>query len=146
MDDQARLLAELQRVFPPIVVPERATPHVCRECDDIANALAQRNWTEVPASFLAANCDVLPLLSEAAYVAYLPAWLREGLLHPDEGVATMLFINLSNSPPTGRFTQEQGKVILSVAKAMADASMWSDDARRREEVEAIERIWVRRAV
>jgi hypothetical protein len=146
MDERPQLLAELQRVFPPIVVPDRAAPHVCPECDDISNALAQRAWAEVPSAFLAANPDVLPLLSESAYGAYLPAWLREGLQHPDDDVATMLFFNLTDSPPTGPFTSEQGRVIAAVAKAICAASVWSDDPVRIEHVATIERIWTRRAV
>jgi len=146
MDERAQLLAELQRVFPPIVVPERAAPHVCPECDDISNALAQRDWTEVPSDFIAANSGVLPLLSESAYGAYLPAWLREGLQHPDDDVATMLFYNLSDSPPTGPFTSAQGRVIAAVAKAICAASVWSDDPVRIEHVATIERIWTERAV
>jgi len=146
MDERTQLLVELQRVFPPIVVPERAAPHVCPECDDISNVLAQRNWTQVPSGFISTNPDILPLLSETAYMAYLPAWLREGLQHPDEDVAAMLFYNLSDSPPTGPFTAEQGRVVAAVAKAICGASIWSDDTVRIEQVNAIERIWTRRAV
>jgi hypothetical protein len=146
MDEQTHLLAEMQRVFPPIVVPERAAPHVCTECDDISNVLAKRNWAEIPSAFISANDGVLPLLSLTAYSAYLPAWLREGLLHPDDGVATMLFINLSDSPPADRFTAEQGQVIVAVMKAICIGSMWSDDPVRRGHVDTIERIWTHRAV
>jgi hypothetical protein len=146
MDERAHLLAELQRVFPLIVVAERAARHVCAECDRISETLARRDWTQIPSDFIKRNEGVLPLLSDAAYVAYLPAWLREGLQHPANGVATMLFINLSDSPRTGGFTPEQGQVIAALAKAMCHAGMWRDDAVRRGEVAAIERIWARRAV
>ncbi len=146
MDERTHLIGELQRVFPPVVVSERAAPHVCPECDHISEVLGQRNWTQVPSTFISANPGVLPLLSETAYVAYLPAWLREGLEHPDEFVASMLFINLGDSPPAVRFTPEQGLVIVAVARAMLAASWCSDDPVRREEVNGIERKWARSAV
>jgi hypothetical protein len=146
MDERAHLLAELRRVFPPIVVPDRAAPHVCAECYRISEALAQRTWTQIPGDFVKANDGVLPLLSEKAYIAYLAAWLREGLEHPDDDVATMLFINLGDSPPTAGFTSEQGELIVALAKAMRDAGTWHDDPVRIEEVRVIERTWIRRAV
>ena len=142
MDAQAHLLQELQRVFPPIVVPGRAAPHVCPECDEISQALANRAWTEIPRDFLFRNPDVLPLLSEDAYVAYLPAWLREGLLSPDEGVAASLIVNLHSTPPVARFTSEQARVILVLAKTLLAANMWpDDDPTDLESIDAVERTW-----
>lgn len=146
VDAQAHLLQELQRVFPPIVVPGRAAPHVCSECDEISQALADRAWTEIPRDFLLRNPDVLPLLSEDAYVAYLPAWLREGLLSPDEGVAASLIVNLHSTPPVARFTSEQARVILALAKAMLAANMWpDDDPTDLESIDSVEQTWGPRA-
>lgn len=142
MDAQTHLLEELERAFPPIVVPGRAAPHGCPECDEISQALANRAWTEIQKDFLFRNCDVLPLLSEDAYVAYLPAWLREGLLSPDEGVAASLIVNLHSAPPLGRFTSEQARVILALAKAILAANMWpDDDPTDLASIQAIERTW-----
>jgi len=147
VDVQAHLLSELQRVFPPIIVPERAAPHVCPECDEISQALASRAWLEIPRDFLSRSSGVLPLLSETAYVAYLPAWLREGLLSPDDGVAASLVVNLRSDPPVERFTSEQARVILALAKTMIAANMWpDDDPTDRESLDGIERTWAPRAV
>ena len=101
MDARAHLLIELQRLFPPVILSERAAAHRCPECDALSAGLADRPWPEVPAKFIAENPDVLPLLSKDAYVAYLPAWLREGLLRPDKGAAGMVLVNLRSSPPVG---------------------------------------------
>jgi len=142
MDDRAYLLSELQRVFAPVVVPGPAAPHKCLECDAVSKGLANRPWTEVPDEFIAENPDVLPLLSEDAYVAYLSAWLRQGLLRPDEGAAGMVLVNLRGSPPVGRFTPEQAQLIVAVAKEICAKSIWpADDPVSLESLEAIARVW-----
>ena len=142
MDTPGRLLSELQRLFPPVVVLEPAAPHKCLECDTLSKGLANRPWTEVPEKFVGENPDVLPLFSEDAYVAYLPAWLREGLLRPDEGTAGMVLVNLHSSPPVARFTPEQAQLIVEVAKEICSRSVWPpDDPVTLESLEAIARIW-----
>jgi len=137
-------LAELLRVFPQVLVRGRAAQHVCAECNDICDHLAQRTWAQVTREFLSSNCDVLPLLSPEAYSAYLAAWLREALLCPDEGVATMVLINLGSSPPVSGFNAEQARVIISAAREIASGSIWGpDDEATERSIAAIEETWSR---
>lgn len=143
MDNRAYLLSELQRLFAPVIAPEPAAPHKCLECDTVSKGLANRPWTEVPDEFVAVNPDVLSLLSEDAYVAYLPAWLREGLLRPDEGVAGMVLVNLRSSPPVRRFTPEQAQLIVKVAREICARTIFpADDPVSLESLAAIARVWM----
>src|SRR4051812_44377752 len=59
------------------------TPYECAECLSIRQELRGRTWSEIPAEFMNANCNILSLLSPEAYAAFLAAWLRQGVLDPD---------------------------------------------------------------
>jgi len=141
---QQEILDLLERDFPAVIVDERAAPHECLECDEISRAVADRAWREVPREFVADNCDVLPLLSQKAYGAYLAAWLAEGVREPDQGVASMVLINLANDPPESDFSDQQAATIIRVAKFIAETSYWgSDDPETQKSLEKIEKVWGR---
>jgi hypothetical protein len=142
MDVDPNLLEEMRRLFPSLVPSGRAAPHKCEECDIVSEGLAKRPWTDVPQDFIAGNPDVLPLLSQDAYVAYLPAWLREGLHRPDEGAAAMVLISLSGTAPVERFTRTQALLVVRIANAIHSRSIWpADDPVFLERLDAIARLW-----
>ncbi len=119
-------------------------PHDCEECLLIRNGLQGRTWDAISSEFLQANPDSLPLLSAEAYRAFLPAWLREGLITPDSEVAAMLLVNLRMDPETQGFTAEQGRLIVEVARAIAAKSLWGiNDPVHVDSLAAIEDIWGR---
>lgn len=142
MDAEKYMLGKIIKAFPARILEERAAPHECLECDEISNMLSGRSWNEIPRAFIAANCDVLPLLSQNAYVSYLAAWLAEGVREPDQGVASMLLVNLCQSPPVDQFSNEQADAIIEVSKYIVEYSIWgNDDPVAIEQITAIKRIW-----
>jgi hypothetical protein len=85
---------------------------------------------------------VLPLLSQEAYVAFLPAWLNEAIRNPDSSVGTMVLINLSSDPQTSGFTSEQAEVIVEVGRYLVAHNGWGeDDSANVEHLAAIEAAW-----
>jgi len=141
---EQEILKLIERDFPAGLLAERAAPHECQECDEISRAVADRTWREVPREFVAANCDVLPLFSRKAYATYLAAWLAEGVREPDQGVATMVFINLADDPPDSEFSNQQADTIIQVAKFIAEASYWGpNDPETQETLAKIESVWTR---
>ena len=142
MNERDALIAELRRVFPNNVFAGPATQHNCAECLEIRAHLDGRDWQSIPREFVANNCDILPLLSQDAYVAFLAAWLREAMLEPDGGVAAMVMVNLHSSPPVARFMAIQAQVVVAAARLIATLSVWGEgDESNRANVEAIERAW-----
>ena len=141
---QQEILELIEKEFPAVVIDGRAAPHDCLECDEISQAVADRTWREIPREFVADNCDVLPLLSHKSYSAYLAAWLAEGVRAPDQGVATMVLINLADDPPESEFSDQQAATIIRVAKFIAEASYWgSDDPETQTTMASIKRVWAR---
>lgn len=136
------IIAQLLRVFPQRHVAGRTAPHECPECSSICAVLDDSTWSEVPRGFLQANPDVLPLLSPAAYRAFLPAWLREGVLDPSGEVAAMVLINLSDSPATDGFTHAEGRAIVDAARYIGETNFWgSTDPINSERVATVNRLW-----
>lgn len=141
---EQEILELIEKDFPAIVLDERAAPHECLECDEISRAVAERTWREAPREFVAANCDVLPLLGQKAYGVYLAAWLAEGVREPDQGVAAMVLINLADDPPESEFFAQQAETIIRIAKFIAESSNWgSDDPETQDTLAKIENVCAR---
>jgi hypothetical protein len=84
----------------------------------------------------------LPLLSPEAYLAFLPAWLRQSALEPEGEVAGMLLVNLACDPdPTG-FAREQRDAVIEVARFIVRNNSWGPgDPVNVKSLVAIERAW-----
>jgi len=133
-------------MFPERVVVGTIAPHECAECNALREQLEGITWSEVPSAFIISNKGALPLLSQDAYVAFLPAWLRQALQEPAGEVASMLLVNLRHEPQTLGFTAEQASVIVEVARFIATANYWGpDDPVNVESLAAIEAAWGRKA-
>jgi hypothetical protein len=142
MLDAPALEARLHAAFPERVVLGTIAPHECEECDALRQQLEHITWSAVPSEFLKSNEGALPLLSQEAYVAFLPAWLRQALREPDGEVASMLLINLRHEPQVSGFTAEQASVIIAVARFVATSNYWGpDDPVNIESLAAIEVAW-----
>jgi hypothetical protein len=143
--DRDKLIEELFRAFPQRVVDGRAAPHECRECNDICAGLAGKTWKEIPCEFLEVNCGGLPLLSKDAYVAYLVAWLRQGLLEPECDIARTLAVNLIDAPPVKEFTDLQSVGIGEAAIGMLSLDWYGvDDSGNQEDIKEVRRLWIDR--
>ncbi len=88
------IVEKLIAVFPRRIVDGAFAPHDCPECLKLRGQLTGTDWLDVPFEFVRDHPDVLPLLSPAVCPAFLPAWLRQGVLEPDGEVAAMLLVNL----------------------------------------------------
>ena len=120
----------------------RGAPHQCEDCATIRSALSGLAWTEVPDSFAEEFSDSLPLLTEEAYNAYLPVWLRAALANPSGDAATMLLISLANHPPTTFFNRRQVQTVIKVARSVVAQSCWGwKDEGNIADLKAIEVAW-----
>ena len=81
-------------------------------------------WSCIPAEFVKANDDALPLLTQDAYQAFLPAWLLQAIREPSEGVAGMLLVNLRQQSRIEGFTPKQASTIIDVARFITANSFW----------------------
>jgi hypothetical protein len=139
----AELEAQLHAAFAQVTVAGAIAPHECADCDAIRRSLRGATWADVPSAFVAENSDSLPLLSQDAYVAFLPAWLREGIRSPTGDVATMLLVKLGMEPQTHGFTSEQAHVIVQVAEHITRHNGWaSEDPVNAESLAAIKQAWL----
>ena len=142
MTDITSLEACLFTEFPPHVALGTITPHECEECDAIRRQLERSTWDTVPSEFVRENFGGLPLLSQEAYVTYLPAWLRLALRDPSDIVATQLLVNLSHEPKVSGFTLEQRKLIVAIASFIVTTNVWGrNDPVNDESLAAIESAW-----
>src|SRR2546423_15658039 len=136
------LEASLFAAFPQVQVRGVIAPHECEECDALRQVLGRVTWDAVPPEFIRENDGSLPLLSQEAYVTFLPAWLREALRDPSGLVAGQLLVNLRHDPRTDGFTQPQSSVIVDIARFIANSNVWgSNDPVNVESLAAIESAW-----
>ena len=132
----------LVQAFPARVVEGPIAPHECDECAAIRAALTGRTWIEVPDSVAEEFSGSLPLLTEDAYNAYLPVWLRAALNDSSCEAASMLLINLADEPPTTKFSREQARTILLVARTVVQQNYWGpEDEGNLINLRAIEAAW-----
>jgi hypothetical protein len=128
------------------VVEGVIAPHDCDECYALRAQLTGRVWDSIPAAFLDSNDGALPLLSQDAYVAFLPAWLMRAVRDPSGPLASMMLVNLRMEPNTSGFTPEQSSVIVDVARfIVAENGYPPDDPVNVESLAAVERAWGPRA-
>jgi hypothetical protein len=133
---------KLINVFPRRVVGGSVAPHDCPECLELQRKLTGMTWLDIPGEFIRDHPDVLPLLSPEAYLTFLPAWLRQGVLEPDGEVAGMLLVNLGSDPDQAGFALEQREAVIDVARFIVRNDYWGpDDPENLESIAAIERIW-----
>jgi hypothetical protein len=138
------MLEKLLGVFPQRVVEGQVAPHDCPECRALRSQLSGSAWATVPREFIRENPDTLVLLSHEAYLAYLPAWLRQAVLEPGGEVAAGLLVNIHCGPDLTGFTAEQGAAIIEVARFIVQNNGWEpDDPVNVESAVAIERTWSR---
>lgn len=140
-----RTAAELERQLLAAFPPRKATviaEHQCEECAALRHQLGEAVWTEVPGDFVEAFDGSLPLPTHDAYLAFLPAWLRQGVRNPKGAVASMLPINLSSSPDTSGFSRAQAEAIVETVVFITHNNGWGDDDPGNiEELEKVCQIW-----
>jgi hypothetical protein len=142
MHSTETMVKMLFNAFPQRVVRGTVAPHECEECWGLRDQLTGVTWQDVPGTFVNANDGALPLLSHEAYVAFLPAWLRQAVLDPSGPAASMVLINLHHKPDVSGFTRRQAKVIMEVARFVAHNSIWGPhDPGNVESLAEIERVW-----
>ena len=133
---------DLLAVFPARVVSGPVAPHECEECATIRATLTGRTWRDVADSFAEEFSGSLPLLTEDAYHAYLPVWLRAALTEPSGEAASMLLINLADNPPKTHFNQQQADAVIQVARSVVRRSYWGpEDEGNAASLKAIEATW-----
>lgn len=84
------LVEQIREAFPDDEPPAGpATGHRCPECDRVAALLDGRRWTEVADDFPLYCHDAFPLLTAAAKVYYLPAYMTRAVRNPGvmEGIS-----------------------------------------------------------
>ncbi len=142
MHSAETMVKSLFNAFPQRVARETVAPHECQECWALRDKLTGVTWQDVSGDFVNANDGALPLLSQEAYVAYLPAWLHQAVLDPNGPAAGMVLINLHDKPDVSGFTRCQAKVIMEVARFIVRSSIWGlDDPGNIESLAEIERVW-----
>ncbi|MFC5489509.1 hypothetical protein [Dokdonella soli] len=138
----ANIEKQLLAVFPQRVVDGPIAPHDCDECRSLRDNLAGITWVDVPSEFVNSNDDVLPLLSHDAYLAFLPAWLRQGVRDPGGNLANMLLVNLGHHPNTTGFTRRQAALVIEVAAFIAQSNVFGlTDPVNVESMAEIARVW-----
>ena len=132
----------LEAAFVQRIVVGVITSHDCEECLAIRQGLAGKKWAEVPNAFAETFSDCLALLSPDAFNAYLPVWLRAAIHKPDGEAATMVAINLSNTPSQAGFTPAQAQALIAAVEYLVSHSFWgADDLSHTEHLEAVKAIW-----
>ena len=108
------LLQTVRDAFPVGCPPERpVTGHRCEECDQVDYLLGGRVWLEVADDFPQYCCDTYPLLTPAAQVYYLPAYMCYALLSPETIAGASIFTYLEHGTlPRDAFTPAQRAAIL----------------------------------
>jgi hypothetical protein len=126
---------KLQDAFPYEPFQGEVAAHDCEECLMLRAELTGKSWEELSSDFLRENDDCLPLLTPAAYHAFLPAWLNFGLSNPEGGPAVMALINMSSTTPSELFSTEQRCALVQAADFIHEADPFS-----RQDAESIERL------
>jgi hypothetical protein len=142
MVDVTAIEAMLFEAFPQRVVENVREGCNCDECRALKTQLKGITWKDVPREFIRRNDGALPLLSHDAYLAFLPAWLRQGILEPDGPNARMLLVNLQHEPDTRGFTSQQAAAIIEAAQFMVMSNkFWMEEPENMEDIAEIKRVW-----
>jgi hypothetical protein len=122
--DARALEAQIRKAFPERRVSGPIALGSYDDCEALRLMLENATWIEIPAEFVTAHDGSLPLLTDDAYRAFLPAWLLQAAREPSEGVAGMLLVNLRHEPRTAGFTPDQALTIIDVARFITFSSIW----------------------
>lgn len=112
------MIRAIHDAFPDGVPPDRpVTGHRCIECDHVDTLLGGRLWSGVAEAFPEDSHDSFPLLTPAAQVYYLPAYMCYDLRSP----GTVVGISIESALEDGRlapkaFTPAQRAVIVRWAE------------------------------
>jgi len=80
-----RVCSQIRSAFPDLICSGPITPADGKTGEDydeheiLFEGLRGRAWSRIPASFIRENAGALVLLTEEAFVVYLPAWLIAGV-------------------------------------------------------------------
>jgi hypothetical protein len=106
-----RLRTQMRAAFPDVAYAGAITPADGKTGQDydeheaLYNALHDKPWSQIPAAFIRGNAHGLVLLTAEAFVAYLPAWLNEGLVSPE--VAEVMVYTFYPDPAKNRDHMDQ---------------------------------------
>jgi hypothetical protein len=97
------ILKAIHEAFPAGTPPERpVTAHRCEECDEVDRLLGGRPWLEVADDFPQYCHDTYPLLTAAAKMYYLPAYM----CHEVQTPGSIAGVSLQGALEGGEFTRE----------------------------------------
>jgi hypothetical protein len=112
------LIGAIHAAFPDGVPPERpVTGHRCKECDEVDVLLGGRLWSDVTHDFPEYCHDTFPLLTPAAKVYYLPAYMCYEVRSPGHtaGLSVEWALESGDLQPA-EFAPAQRSVILRWAE------------------------------
>jgi hypothetical protein len=89
--------------------------------------LEGKSWADVEGSFVDEYEGSLPLLSPAAYHAFLPAWLRWCIVAPERQAVGALLVNLECQEELSLFTGPQKLLVRDAAYFIVANNGWGDD-------------------
>jgi hypothetical protein len=140
-----KTLEELERqilaAFPPRKVNQIVT-HQCEECESLKRELGGRVWSDISAEFIEANDGALPLLTQDAYLAFLPAWLLQSTRNPKGAAAGMVPVNLGSEPDTQGFSRAQAVAIMDTVRFITCNNSWGeDDPGNIESLKKVTAVW-----
>jgi hypothetical protein len=136
------VVEKLIGVFRQRMVEGPVAPHDCPECLELRTRLGGIAWLDVPAEFIREHPDILPLLSPEAYLAFLPAWLCQGVREPEGEVAGVLLVHLGCDRAPSEFALEQRNAVIEVARFIVRNDDWGpEDPENVKSLAAIERAW-----
>ena len=136
------ILKRIRSAFPPGPIDGPVATHDCEECNALNQAFANKQWDEPDPSFIDENDANLPLISDAAYLKVLPAWLARAISNPDGPVGEMLLVNLSSEPRTQGASPSQVACIIEVARYIAASSLFgTDEPMNTAMLAEIQRMW-----
>ena len=93
----------------------------------MSDYLRGKTWADVEGSFVDEYDGSLPLLSEAAYHAFLPAWLHWCVVDPERQAVGSLLVNLECQEEVARFSSSQRWLVREAAYFIIANNGWGDD-------------------
>jgi hypothetical protein len=113
------MIRVIHDAFPEGVPPTRpVTTHECPECDEVDRLVGGRVWSELASNFPSYCHDSFALLTPAAQVYYLPAYLEYGLREPERMGGHSAACALERGDlPREKFTPDQRTAIIRWVEA-----------------------------
>lgn len=122
MSRQKELIAHLLDAFPPRPFDGVVVTHDCAACPQISAALSGATWWSLPGHIIRQHAAHLPLLTQAAYKAFLPAWMCEAVSDPAGPTAALVMTNLRQAEFASDFSDQESYAVIQVAKWIAEKS------------------------